>query len=259
MYESGEFPARPGTALPHMPALPSDGMEAGALDEDLLDRFAHRLRSLLTSIDAAANYMLENDMDPRVEAEMLSIIAEQTSRIGGLLEDFEVVAGDAAVTTEPAMVDLYNVARQVVRDLAAEAQSAGVWLVLDAGGPIPAVFGDMSTLRQAVMTTLRSIINLARAGERVVLRLGDGTDPDGEPIVELTVKVSSNDVRLHERAASLNLSDLSLDATRRICERHGGDITLLEDRPGVVCSLPAAPAEPPPAAAAGGMSALWRA
>ncbi|MGD9497264.1 MAG: sensor histidine kinase [Armatimonadota bacterium] len=208
--------------------------------------FAHRLRSLLTAAGAAADYLLQGDASaeggrgPSVEREMLSIIAEQTDRIHALLDDFMVVVSEPVRAETNLPVDLYATARQVVRELAAEAQSMGAWLVLDAGAALPPVLGDRRALHQAVAAALRSIMHVARPGERVVVRLGM-RNRGACPVVEMTVGLHSRDRDLGERAGALRADDLSLTAVRRICERHGGEMAMLRDEPGVVCTLPAAP------------------
>ncbi|MEA3403708.1 MAG: hypothetical protein U9R79_20905 [Armatimonadota bacterium] len=228
------------------------------MGSDIIRRFAHQLRSLLTSVGAAAEYMLQNDLDAGARTELLTMIAEQSSRIDGLLDDFVVVAGSegGANPGEMAAVDLYNVARQVVRKLAAEAHSLGAWLVLDAGGGLPQVMGDHQQLRHVVTSTTRAVMGVSRPGERVLLELEAPTGGSCQPSVELAVRVESTDEGVSARAQGLSLEDLSLDAARRICEGHGGTVELMESQPGIVCSLPAASQHPRPTAAAWPATAL---
>ncbi len=213
--------------------------EVVTVSRKALALFSHRLRSLLTCVGAASDYMLENEMERSVQTEMLSIISDQASRIDGLLDDFLVVASeDGGSGAARSVVDLYTVARQVVRELAREAQCTGAWLVLDAAGMVQPVLGEGRHLRQVVIGVMRSVLVLARPGERVVAQLAD---VGGAPAVELAVYVRSQDDRLADRARALTFDDLSLEAARRICEDHGGRCQLMTDRPGAVCRLPAAP------------------
>ncbi|MGC9320523.1 MAG: hypothetical protein ACP5KN_20990 [Armatimonadota bacterium] len=216
-----------------------------------MQRFTHHLRSLLTSIGAAAEYMLGNELDLTARTEMLTIIAEQTNRIDGLLDDLTVVAsnGGGPNADEMTSVDLYNVARQVVRELAAEAHSLGAWLVLDADGGVPPVVGNRRQLRQLVTATTRSVMRLTRPGERLLMQLRGPTSARHRPSVALSVRVDSADDAISARAEGLTLEDLSLEAARRICEGHGGAVELMQRQPGIVCCLPAAPQPRRPAAA----------
>lgn len=228
------------------------------VSREVVDRFSHRLLSMLTAMGAAAEYVLDNDVDRSVQEEMLGIVSEQAERIEGLLDDFLVVASaPAARRSSGAVVDLYHVTREVVRDLAAEAQSVGAWLVLDAAGGASTVFGDRSLLRQAVITSIRAMINLTRPGDRVVARLRQPGDGSPSPsTIELSVTLETDQSRFREGAAAFGSADLSLDAARRICEHHGGTFSTMEGRPGVICRLPAAPMREGPLSAAGGAARI---
>jgi hypothetical protein len=195
--------------------------------------------------------MQSGNLEPPVQSEMLVIISEQTDRIDALLEDFLVVANARpGARGHETTVDMYHLTRQVVRELASEAQSVGVWLVLDTAGTIPPVRGRRDALRQALVGSVRAVMALSRSGERIVVGLADFSPGPGEALVELTVTVQSQDDRLPARAGGLTLTDLSVDAARRICEMHGGGLTLNETAPGLSWRLPAAPVQVRPAAAA---------
>ncbi len=216
--------------------------EALVVSEEVVSRFSHRLRSMLTSVGAAADYVLSNEVEEATQDEMLGIISEQADRIEGLLEDFLVVAADGCDhNSQDDVINLYHVSREVVQTLAAEAQSAGAWLVLDACGGPSTVFGQRPLLKQAVIGSVRAIIGLARPGDRVVARLNDVIAVDGASTVELSVTVEPQSDADGQDMKIMNLTDLSLDAATRICEHHGGSFELMEERPGVICRLPAAP------------------
>ncbi len=87
------------------------------VSRETIRSFSHRLRSMLTSVGAAAEYMLYSDIGPDVQTEMLGIVAEQTNRIHGLLDDLMVVVADPAEPDTGSLVDLHTMARRVVREL----------------------------------------------------------------------------------------------------------------------------------------------
>ncbi len=220
------------------------------IDRNLIHVFSHQLRSLLTSVSAAADFMLHHETDADTETEMLRIIAGQSERIHGLLNDFMVVLSPQRQRCTACPVDLDALVRQVVRELAAEAEAIAAWLVLDTAGAIPPVQGERSALHQAVTGAVRSIIRLTQPGERVIIGLERIGVPEGDAAVELTVAVQSDDEMLAERATALSLEDLSLNAAHRILSSLGGDLRLMPDRPGIVCLLPGAPVNSRPAVAA---------
>lgn len=237
----------------------SDGSDDSARDplsipEHVLKRFAHRARSLLTSISAAADYMLTSDTDESARREMLSIIAEQSGRLDALIDDLVVASSDdqAPAGAMPS-VDLCSTARQVVSNLAAEAQSSGAWLVLEGCDCAPPVAGERRALRQAIAGAIRSVLALTRPGDRVLVHVIFDESRQPRPHVRLTVRVTSGAADVRDRMGALSLEELSLDAARRICRRFGGDVQLLPDGAGVTCSIPAAPVQsPPPLAACAG-------
>jgi signal transduction histidine kinase len=214
------------------------------IEPETVSRFSHQLRSLLTSVGAAADYLLNNDIDRGVHDEMLGIISEQATRIDALLDDFLVVAkAHPGQRGTPTAVDIYQITRQAIRALAAEAQSVGAWLVLDTAGAVPPVMGHHQPLKQAVIGSLRAMLSLTRPGERVVATLEDARGEEGEKLIQFSVLVQSDGTELAERVEGLTPTDLSLEAARRICESHGGTFELLEGQPGVACLLPAASVE----------------
>lgn len=238
---------RPAPGAARMAAGPADVL---TIEGETVSRFSHQLRSLLTSVGAAADYLLNNDIERGVQDEMLGIICEQATRIDGLLDDFLVVASARpADGRSAAPVNLYQITRQTVRELAGEAQSVGAWLVLDAAGAAPPVVGHHQPLRQAVTAAIRAMISLARPGERVVAQLEEARGSDREKLIQFSVLIQSDDPGLGERADGLRPTDLSLEAVRRICEGHAGSFEMLGDPPGVVCRLPVASMQLGPAAA----------
>lgn len=211
------------------------------IERETVSRFSHQLRSLLTSVGAAADYLLNNDIERGVHDEMLGIISEQATRIDGLLDDFLVVASAHPGRRGSAgPVNFYRITRQAVRELAGEAQSVGAWLVLDAAGAIPPVVGYHRRLQQAVRGALRAMIRLARPGERVVAQLSDARGDDGEKLIQFSVLLQSDESGAEDRLGQLTPTDLSLEAARRITESHGGTFELLQDQPGLAFRLPVA-------------------
>lgn len=234
----------PGTP----PPCADPSRETLVVERATLRVFAHRLRALLAGVGAAADFLQRNHAGPHVETELLAVMNEQAARIGVLLDDFLVVVEGLPHATEQREVDLEAVARRVVRGLAAEAQSRGAWLVLDAAAPVPPVAGDPGALHQALVGAVRSLLALCRPGERVIIAL-ECVHGDAGPAVRLTVSVGADDGDLAPRAGSMARRDLSIDAARCIIEGHGGVFTLLADRPGLSWALPARPTPLWPAAA----------
>lgn len=219
----------------------TEGREGLVVPREAVSGFAHRLRSLLTCVGAAAEYPLLQGDDPEVGTEMLTMIVEQVNKIHALLDDFLVVVEDHGRTPAQQEVDLNVLARQVVRALAAEAQTVGAWLVLDATEPVPAVWGDTQALHQALTGSVRFMLCVARRGERVVIALTGPQGGDSGAALGVTVSLQADADTAARRARALVQGDLTLDAVRRIIEAHGGDLQVLTEAPGLHWSLPAQP------------------
>ncbi len=243
--------------------------EAGRLEvafgPALVEAFAHRVRSCITAIGAAGDYMLEANLPPDKQREMLYIIEDEVAAIADLLSDFLVVAGKSAVGDVGPLtsVDLSSVTKRMVHRLASNAQSMGAWLAADASEPCPPVLGDEHLLQQAVLSALRSVLRLARAGDRVVASLRPGPAQSSRgPQVELTISVEPKDGEGTGGAArragkpdlrgkpDLQLGDLPLVSVRMIAEQHGGEVSSLTDRVGISLTLPGAPLHTRPQAGA---------
>lgn len=237
--------------------------EAGSLEVafglTLVEGFAHRVRSCITAIGAAGDYLLEAELAPEKQREMLYIIEDEVAAISDLLSDFLVVAGNRAAHDVGPLtsVDLCGVTKRMVHRLASNAQSMGAWLAADASEPCPPVLGDEQLLQQAVLSALRSVLRLARTGDRVVASLQPRpAQSGGRPRVELTISVEPQDGEGTGGAAcraaepDLRLGDLPLVAVRVIAKQHGGEISSLTDRVGVRLILPGAPLHTRPQAGA---------
>lgn len=228
-----------------------DGFARQGVSSETVRRFVHGLRSHLTAIGPAAEYMAADDVEQSVREEMADIISQSVDRIEGMLADLNVIAAPERVRRDAvgAAVDMAVIARHVVAELSSQAQMAGVWLVADAS-PCPPVLGSDRALAQAVNNALLMVLKLARQGDRVVVVLA-GSEA-GEPRTDVNLRVElqpAEDGRL-SRSQPVQFAGICLDATRVIAEQHGGTVADLTDRPGLVMRLPAAPTRTRPAAVA---------
>ncbi|MCD6360766.1 MAG: HAMP domain-containing histidine kinase [Armatimonadetes bacterium] len=227
---------------------------AGGVDALTLRQFMHQIRSHLTAIGPAAEFIAQPDVSDELRSEMADIVRQAVDRIEGLLVDMSVVVTPDRMETEASMVtvDLVEVARAAVRSQMGHAQTVGAWLVVDAAGGCPPVTGHPPALRRAVSNAVMEVLRVAREGDRVVVRmtpLGNGTSTE----IDLRVEIEPGGSGHQRSAEPVEFASVSLDAARIIAERHGGTLEGLSDRPGLVMRLPAAPLRLRPAAAAAGV------
>lgn len=247
MSEGTWYQAAGGDAQHPAPQQAATSAEAAGASFDLdlrvVESFAHRTRSSLTTIGAAADYLLSGDLDPEKHREMLTMISGEVTTIDQLLSDLLVVArqGGAMDARLLSPVDLVSVVRRAVRSLASYSQLVGAWLAVDAAQPCPPVLGDEGLLDQAVLSALRSVISLARAGDRVAASVMPVRPQAGqEARVKLVVGLDSPRDDAAEMADALTVDQLPMTAACLIAVRHGGSLDLLTDRPGLLMILPAA-------------------
>lgn len=230
---------------------PTPGVEGRTVRQ-----FVHQLRSHLTAIGPAAEYMAQPDVNDEVRREMSGIVSHCVTHIEGLLADLSVVAapnqapsGSAATT-----VDMTEIARAAVMRHMDYAQSVGAWLAVDAAEGCPPVLGCPQALRQAVGNALLLVLQLARAGDRVLARLRSS---GGGPTMRLELRVELHPAEAGQARAAgpVSFTGVVLEAARIIVRQHGGTLGGLTDRPGLLIGLPAAPLQLRPAAAVGGPGA----
>ncbi len=230
-----------------------DGIGRQGVSPETVRSFVHGLRSHLTAIGPAAEYMAAGDIEQSVREEMAAIIGQSVDRIEGMLADLGVIAAPGRVRREAVStaVDMAEVSRRVVAGLSSQAQMAGVWLVADAS-PCAPVLGSDRALAQAVSNALLLVLKMARRGDRVVVTLAGSEAGGPRADVDLRVELQpAEDGRL-SRSQPVEFEGTCLDAARVIVEQHGGTVAGLTDRPGLIMRLPAAPTRTRPAAAATG-------
>ncbi len=234
--------------LPKAPAA-TDCLQIGVAPKTIR-AFVHGLRSHLTAIGPAAEYMVGDSADPAVRDEMARIICTAVGRIDGMLADLAVLAvperqGPGAPLCP---IDLTQVARTVAGAHSTEAQEIGAWLVVDAAGSAE-VLGHDRALHQVVSNALLLVLKLARAGDRVMLSLAAAEDAQ-LPQVQLSVELQTSTDAGHRREP-VHFDGVPFDAACLIASQHGGTLDSLTDRTGLVLRLPVAPQSSRPAAAMG--------
>ncbi len=230
---------------------PEEGIGRRGVAPETIRHFVHGLRSHLTAIGPAAEYMAADDIEQSVRAEMADIIGQSVDRIEGMLADLGVIAAPGRVRREAVAtsVDMAEVSRRVVASLSSQAQMAGVWLVVDAS-PCPPVLGSDRALAQAVSNALLLVLKMARRGDRVAVMLAGSETAGPRTDVDLRVELQPTEDGKLSRSQPVEFEGVCLEAARVIAQQHGGTVADLTDRLGLVLRLPAAPTRPRPAAAA---------
>ena len=161
---------------------------------------------------------------------------ERTRRLVQQLLDFaRLEPGVQAAPFEP--MDLAQLAREVVGELAPRAEELGVDLGAEASGPVR-VDGARAELRSLIENLLDNALRYAPRDSAVTLSVQRGTRWAEMRVVDAGPGIPESEraqvfERFHRVAGDVTPgSGLGLAIARAIVERHGGAITLRDAQPG---------------------------
>ncbi|QFP75210.1 ATP-binding protein [Deinococcus sp. AJ005] len=209
-----------------------------------LEQFAyvasHDLQEPLRTITSFSQLLItrySGQLDPRAEVYVRQI-SEGTGRMAQLLQDllaFARVTSGAGALVE---VDMNTVLAQVVQDLHAQIERTGANVSIAA---LPRVRGDASQLRQVFQNLIGNALKFRSLQRPSVIQVE--AVPDGAHVCfsvrdngigiesEFFGRIFTIFQRLHGRE-EYEGNGIGLSITRKIAERHGGDVWL-DSTPGV--------------------------
>ena len=138
---------------------------------DFLSTVSHELRTPLTSIGGYLELLQDGDADAVFpeQAQMLEIIARNTTRLRGLIEDIlvltQIESDESPVHSE--RVPVRDLMTDTVEELRPLANRQGVVVQLDAGPNNAIVTGDRSHLKRAIVNLLSNAIKFSPDGGEV--------------------------------------------------------------------------------------------
>ncbi|MBI4226863.1 MAG: GHKL domain-containing protein [Candidatus Omnitrophica bacterium] len=204
---------------------------------------SHELKTPLTAIRGAVETLLDGALgDPRHNRSFVEAIAEESARLGRLVDDLLTLA---QVESKP--IDRSKrpiaVGEFLTRELARQqalAATCGVTLTAEAVEPALTVSADPHQLTQAVGNLLENAIKYNRPQGRVMVRAAaDG--PACRIVVEDTgMGIPAADLpRIFERFYRVDKArsretggtGLGLSIIKHVAEAHGGSVSV-ESRPG---------------------------
>ena len=215
-----------------MPAPATIGDEVGGPDQ-----LAHELRTPLTVIQGFADTLLRqmDQVPSAMVREMVSGIARNARQMGGLIDVFADahMIGSGALSLETEPVDLANVVRQTVGDLATVTAQHEVELHLPEHLEVVA---DPLRVRQVVTNLVSNAVKFSPPGTVVEIGLVDRGDhvalavADRGPGIPAALRgqLFRPYARLGARSPGMGLG---LFISRGVARAHGGRLEY-EDRPG---------------------------
>jgi two-component system phosphate regulon sensor histidine kinase PhoR len=130
---------------------------------------SHELRTPLTSIKAFVESLLEGRLDDRDESlRFLEIVAKHADRMGALIDDLTDLSliETGAVALDLSVLDVREVAADVVAQFAFRAKAAGVETRLELPSPYPLI-ADRRRLEQVLVNLVDNAIKFSKPGGTV--------------------------------------------------------------------------------------------
>jgi two-component system, sensor histidine kinase and response regulator len=225
---------------------------------ELTDFVVHDLKNPLSVVHINLSWLREAvGPTARNVMEAFDDAQEASSRLQTMIDDLLAVSRieEANVPLRRRVVDIADLAEEVVRSHAREAEAKGIALSAEIGGAIE-VDADEAILRRVLENLVRNALQYAPTGGRTVVALHSGSG------VELSVSNTGHAIPAQEHehifgkfrrganaSARRGNSGLGLYFCRRAMEAHGGSITLEETQEwpvSFVLHLSAAPAAAEP-------------
>ena len=152
-----------------------------AMRTEFVATVSHELRTPLASLHGAAMTLRQRHerLDADTQDELLDVIAEQSKRLAGLVEEIlltgQLDAGSLRIASEP--FDPEQLIRMVVEE-ARHRISDGTTLEMSASTPLPDVVGDSARTHQVLANLIDNAIKYSPGGGRVEVT----AEKDGEAI-----------------------------------------------------------------------------
>ena len=220
--------------------LQRSNAELMALDQ-LKDSFvatvSHELRTPLTSIRGYTEILAEGEAGPLtgLARKAVAVIDDNGRRLQKLIEDLLTVAHvQAAAPPLPCRpVDIRSIVDRAGVRAEPAAGKAGLTLVTDAPGDMPAVLGDVDQLDRVLDNLLSNAIKFSRAGGTVTTRMRHDDREVTVEVVDTGIGIPADEQHsLFERFFRSSLAQqhaiggtgLGLTIAKSIVETHGGRI-----------------------------------
>jgi len=213
-----------------------------AARRDFIATASHELKTPLFSLSGFMELIDEGDLDPATEREFLLLMRQQVDRLTdlslSLLDLSQVDSG--AVRLEPVDTDVPSLARAVVAEFRAGADSRGVSIDVTAPADLPAAC-DQRRVSQVLRALLDNAVKFSPEGGKVGVDVA-ARDDDGIDDVVITVRDEGPGIppdeldRVFERffrgngGAQKAGTGLGLSIARDMVELMGGSLTVASRR-----------------------------
>ncbi|WP_172193842.1 sensor histidine kinase [Saccharibacillus qingshengii] len=228
-YELGEM----GSTLNYMA---EEIVRSNQIKDDFISSISHELRTPLTSIKGWSETLDSGGYDPDETRLGMGIIAKETERLIGLVEellDFSKLQQNEMKLTMK-RVELKELLKEIVLNVWAKAELKKVQLRVEADDGSFAVYGDANRLKQVFLNIVDNAVKFSHESSVIVLHLSreDGwvraaVQDSGIGIDEENLK------RVKDRFFQVNTqgggTGLGLAITQQLVELHEGQLEMTSE------------------------------
>ena len=210
-------------------------LELDKLKSDFVSMVSHELKTPLTAIRSASDFLLLNSPDQNANKEMLELITKNVGRQTRIVDDLLDISRieNGRVTYRKEVVDLYNIINSAANTIKNQAEEKGLELTIDVGQNLTKIKADRDKLIQVFVNLLGNALKFTPQGGKVeviarefeksieihVKDNGIGIPPNRiDKIFDKFYQIDSTSTR------SYSGSGLGLAIVKGIIEGHGGTI-----------------------------------
>jgi two-component system, NtrC family, sensor histidine kinase HydH len=199
---------------------------------------AHEIGSPLQIMSGRARALLSRDLGPEEVRKNATILAEQSDRIAGIVEQLLSFARRRPV--RPALTDLAAPIRRILDLMAPAARQRRVTLEFSCPPDLPQIVADVDQIQQLALNLIKNALAASPDGGHITVRLGLATLPAGSgsiPTARLEIEDNGCGMSEETRArlfepffttrAMEGGTGLGLAVVRAIVEAHGGHIAVV--------------------------------
>ena len=209
--------------------------ESEQLRTTLIDAMAHEFKTPLTSIKAATTSLRSNPEQPAAARnELIEIADEETEHLQKLIEDaVEMARLDAAhIEIQPALADLFEIIREAIASLRAQANGRSIDIAADSS--LPLIAFDRRLVKLAIRQLLDNALKYSPPETSISVATGR---EDRSAFVEIAnagpgipIAEQSRVFQRFYRSPSVQHqapgTGLGLSIAYSIAQAHGGNLTL---------------------------------
>ena len=210
-------------------------LELDKLKSDFVSMVSHELKTPLTAIRSASDFLLLNSPDQNANKEMLELITKNVRRQTRIVDDLLDISRieNGRVTYRKEVVDLYNIINSAANTIKNQAEEKGLELTIDVGQNLTKIKADRDKLIQVFVNLLGNALKFTPQGGKVeviarefeksieihVKDNGIGIPPNRiDKIFDKFYQIDSTSTR------SYSGSGLGLAIVKGIIEGHSGTI-----------------------------------